>query len=176
MTGRICATAALTIWFAATAAAQPPGPARSFEELQGRVRTGDRVYVIDTSGMSTRGAIAAVSKVSLTLTLDGTRREFDASTVRQVDRRRRDSVRNGLLIGIGAGALVGFLAGRGADSPSCPSSGIECGQGALLGAAGGAVWGAVAGLITDALIHKREVIYLAQGEPVEHAVRRPDGH
>ena len=76
MTGRICATAALTIWFAATAAAQPPGPARSFEELQGRVRTGDRVYVIDTSGMSTRGAIAAVSKVSLTLTLDGTRRSL----------------------------------------------------------------------------------------------------
>jgi hypothetical protein len=60
--------------------------------------------------------------------------------------------------------VLGFLVGRTTDSPSCrlvPHPPIECGQGALLGTIGGAFWGGVAGWITDALIPKREVVYLA---------------
>ena len=70
----------------------------------------------------------------------------------------RDSVWNGVLIGAGVGALAGFGLGRSLDSPSCPRSGIECGQGAIVGTVGGAFWGAIAGWITDALIHDRETI------------------
>jgi hypothetical protein len=134
--------------------------ARSFEELQALVKTGDTVFVTDTSGVETRGRIAALTSGSLTLSRSGARREFVESDVRRIERWRHDSVRNGLLMGLGAGAGVGFLAGRGADSPSCPRSGVECGQGAIIGTAGGAFWGGVGGWIADRLIHKREIIYL----------------
>lgn len=77
-------------------------------------------------------------------------------------RPHRDSVWNGMLIGAGVGALAGFGLGRSLDSPACPRSGIECGQGAIVGTVGGAFWGAIAGWITDALIHDRETIAASQ--------------
>jgi hypothetical protein len=83
-------------------------------------------------------------------------------SVKRIERRRRDSVRNGVLIGAGAGALAGFGFGKSLDSPTCPRSGSECGQGAMIGTVGGAFWGAIGGWITDALIRKRETIYLPQ--------------
>lgn len=135
--------------------------ARSFEELQARVKIGDIVFVVDDSGLETRGKVETVSDVSIGLTVDGIRRGFDESSIARIERRRRDSVRNGLAIGLGSGALLGFLAGRAADSPTCPRSGIECGQGALLGTVGGAVLGAVGGWLIDALTRNRQVIYLA---------------
>jgi hypothetical protein len=83
-------------------------------------------------------------------------------SVKRIERRVRDSVLNGVLIGAGAGALAGFGFGRSLDSPTCPRWGSECGQGAMIGTAGGAFWGAIGGWITDALIRKRETIYLPQ--------------
>ena len=135
--------------------------ARSFQELQARVKIGEIVFVIDESGLDTRGKVEAVSDVLIGLTVDGIRRDFDESSITRIDRRRRDSVRNGLAIGLGSGALLGFLAGRAADSPTCPRSGIECGQGALVGTVGGAILGAVGGWLIDTLARNREVIYLA---------------
>jgi hypothetical protein len=67
-------------------------------------------------------------------------------------------------MGLGAGAVVGFLAGRSVEEGPCPPS-KECGQAELIGTFGGAFWGGVGGWITDALIRKREVIYLAPGQP-----------
>lgn len=61
--------------------------AGSFEELQARVKIGDTVYVIDGSGLETRGQIATLSGVSLAVTLDGTRRDFVASAVKRIDQR-----------------------------------------------------------------------------------------
>jgi hypothetical protein len=83
-------------------------------------------------------------------------------SVKRIERVRRDSVWNGVLIGAGAGALAGFGLGRSLDSPACPRPGIECGQGAMVGAVGGAFWGAIGGWITDALIRKRETVSPAQ--------------
>jgi hypothetical protein len=83
-------------------------------------------------------------------------------SVKRIERVRRDSVWNGVLIGAGAGALAGFGLGRSLDSPACPRTGIECGQGAMVGAVGGAFWGAIGGWITDALIRKRETMSPAQ--------------
>jgi hypothetical protein len=90
------------------------------------------------------------------------RQEPSASPVRRIERRRRDSVWNGVLIGAGAGALAGFGLGRSLDSPGCPLAGSECGQGAMVGTVGGAFWGAIGGWITDALIRKKETIYVVQ--------------
>jgi hypothetical protein len=140
-------------------------PARSFQELQRRIKIGEIVCVIDGSGLQTRGKLDILSDVSLGLTVDGIRRDFVEGTITSIHRRRRDSVRNGLVIGVASGAVVGFLAGRAADSSNCPRSGIECGQGALLGTIGGAVWGAVGGWLIDAVTREREVIYRAPAQP-----------
>jgi hypothetical protein len=140
-------------------------PTRSLHELQGRLKIGEIVYVIDGSDVQTRGRVDTLSDVSLGLTIDGIRRDFVEGTISRIDRRRRDSLRNGLVIGVGSGALLGFLAGRAEDSPNCPRSAIECGQGAVLGTVGGAVWGAVAGWLIDAVTREREVIYRAPAQP-----------
>jgi hypothetical protein len=140
-------------------------PASSFEELKLRVAVGETVYVVDISGQETKGRIATLSQVALTLAVDGTGRDFAADTIRRIERRRRDSVWDGVLIGAGAGALMGFAVGRTADSPDCPRSGIECGQGAVIGTVGGALWGAVGGWITDMLMRKRETVYSFRGPP-----------
>ena len=128
----------LVACFPVAASAQPA--ARSLGELQTRVKIGEIVFVVDDSGLETRGKVETVSDVSIGLTVDGIRRGFDESSITRIDRRRPDSVRNGLAIGLGSGALVGLLAGRAADSPTCPRLGIECGQGALLVLSGALSW------------------------------------
>ena len=138
-------------------------PASSFDELRLLVAVGDTVQVIDARGQETRGRVAALSELELTLAVDGTRRVFVVGGVKRIDRRRRDSVLNGLLIGASVGALMGLGVGRTVDSPACPRSGSECGQGAIVGTVGGAVWGAVGGWIVDALIRKRQTIYAPPG-------------
>jgi hypothetical protein len=162
-----CVATAILCWCSIALTAQGSGeqPLSTFNELASRIGTGDTVYVVDATEGETRGRVATLSDAALTLTVDGARREFAADAIRRIDRRRRDSVRNGVLLGAGAGAALGFAAGRSADSPACPRSGIECGQGALIGTVGGAFWGAVGGWIADALIRKREVVYRSRSSP-----------
>jgi hypothetical protein len=178
----ICTVTTAVLWLASTQAAQPldmsPAPTQaagaseepsdqapvdSFEELELLANVGETVNVVDALGRETRGRVATLSGVVLTLSVDATRREFAEADVRRIDRRRRDSIWNGLLIGAGAGALVGFTRGRSLDSDGCPRSGIECGQGAVIGTVSGALWGAVGGWIADALTRKRETIYVVHG-------------
>ena len=100
-----------TVFFPANVTSQTV--ARSFAELEVRVKAGDTVYVVDGSGRDTKGRIDLLSAASIQLTLDGRRREFLETDVIRVERRGpRDSIRNGLLIGLGTGAALGFLAGR----------------------------------------------------------------
>lgn len=148
---------------AGAAAAQEP--VRSFDELKTRIAIGETVYVVDASGHDTKGRLARLSDTSLTVVVDGTPREFVVDDVIRIERRHRDSVKNGVLIGAGTGAVVGFGAGRSADSPACPRPGIECGQGSAIGMVTGALWGAVGGWIADTLIRSREVVYLGLNTP-----------
>lgn len=150
---------------AAAAAAQPPdvSPAGqsmpSLQELRNFVRPGETIYVVDAQGEETKGRLLNILDGSITLAVDGTRRDFSAEFIRQIDRTRRDSVKNGVLIGLATGAMAGYSIGRRWDSPTCPRAGIECGQGGTTGAFGGAFWGAIGGWITDALIRTRETIF-----------------
>lgn len=176
------ATAQRSAWSGTSPSAVASGPssllsANSFAELQtapsqprqssfaglGRVLSvGDRVDVAERSGTETRGRVTALSATELTVSIEGARRVFSVGEVKQIDRRRRDSVRNGILLGAAAGAALGGAIGRGADSPSCPRAGSECGQGTLIGVVGGALWGGLGGWLTDALIQKRSTVYVAQ--------------
>jgi hypothetical protein len=173
MIRRMCIAVTGLLWFAGAAAAQPPAlPAQSFEELRISTDVGETVEVIDMSGRQTTGRITSISDLGLTLTVDAAARTLAEADVRRIDRRRKDSVRNGLLLGTGAGALLGFGLGRSLDSPSCSRPGIECGQGTAVGTVSGALWGAVAGWITDALVRKREIVYLAPGARPPQTNRR----
>ena len=138
-----------------------PQPTCAFEDLKLRIGVGESVRIVDVSGRETRGRVLMLSDAILTVRVDDVHREFRAADVAQIDRRRRDPVWNGVLIGAAGGALLGFGLGRSLDSPSCPRSGIECGQGAVVATVSGAIWGAVGGWIADALIRKRDVVYVA---------------
>jgi hypothetical protein len=50
-----------------------------------------------------------------------------------------------------------------AGRPIYPVVQPSAAKGALIGTVGGVFWGAIGGWITDALIRKREIIYLAPG-------------
>lgn len=160
---RACLAMVTVLWLAPVAAAEQA--VDSFEELRLVTKTGETVYVVDSSGAEAKARIFDVSDRELTLLFDGVRRDFRETDIRRIDRLRRDPVRNGVLIGAAAGALLGFAQGRRLDGPSCPRSGIECGQGAMIGIAAGALWGSVGGWIVDVIVPKREVIYVARARP-----------
>jgi len=155
MIKHICAATAAVLLFTSAATAQ------SFETFKDLTAPGTTIYVVDTSGEETKGRIVGLTDVALTLQVDGTRQQFAMADVARVERQKRDSVRNGVLIGAAVGALAGFTLGKSLDSPACPRRGTECGQGAAIGMTGGAFWGAVAGWIVDALVHTRESVYVA---------------
>lgn len=100
-----------------------------------------------------------MTATAVTLRVGRRPRDFPVNEVVRVERRRPDSRRNGVLIGLGTGAAVGALIGP-ADSQTCPASGVECGQGALLGTIAGALWGAAVGWVVDTARTAREVVYL----------------
>ena len=103
---------------AAAAAAQPPegSPAGqsipSFQELRNDVRPGDTLYVVDAQGEETKGRLTNILDAAIMLDVDGTRRRFSIDSISQIDRTRRDSVKNGVLIGLATGAIAGYALGR----------------------------------------------------------------
>lgn len=149
MVRRISTAVACIVGFAATAA----GQSLSLHAIRASVeRETLRLAAIERSRTDARDVEGSAAQPA--------RQDFVPGAVSRIERRQRDSVRNGLLLGLATGSGLGYSIGKTADSPSCPRSGVECGQGALIGTAGGAFWGGVGGWIADALIHRREVIYV----------------
>lgn len=132
-----------------------------FDRLRARVAPGDTVYVTDRSGHRVKGRVAGITATTISLAQRGTLREFTEAMVASVERRRPDSIMNGIAIGAGVGAAVGAPAGAALDGGGPCRPGIECHQGRVIGAIGGAFWGAIIGGVTDALRHRREVVYEA---------------
>jgi len=85
-------------------------PARSFEELRSRPRAsaGESVQILDSSGATIKGKIAEITNNSLTLTVDGTPRVMNESLIKEIRYRPKDSLWNGTLFGVLAGAGVGW--------------------------------------------------------------------
>lgn len=82
--------------------------ASSFDELQNVLKTGETVSVTDDSGRRTKGKVVDLSASSLVLLVG----RKDQSRVFTVDGTtkivRHDSLDNGVLIGLGAGAASGW--------------------------------------------------------------------
>ena len=143
-----------------------PEVASSFEALQRTLQPGETVYVTETGGAEARGRLVLLSTAELHLDANGGRRTFPAAAVVSVARPIRDPVRNGVLIGMSAGAGLGIVATATVRDDQCGPTG-RCGfQADVARVLIGAAWGAVAGWLTDALTQERRVVYLRpQAQP-----------
>lgn len=115
------------------------------------------VYVQDRTGSETTGRLLSLSDESVRLLMaGGVERRFPISDVVRI--QKRDSLKNGVLIGAGVGLAMGII---GAGISDCPESRQRCGgaRAALLGFSIGVYAGFGAGI--DALVRGRTTIYSA---------------
>jgi hypothetical protein len=129
----------------ATGNAQPL--VTSFDQVRLVIKAGDRIAIRDVSGARTSGAVVAVSPSSIRLAAKGATRDFSASDVVRIQRKRRDSLWNGAA----PGAIIGIVSGGAA------SQGGK-GFGVLVGLAWGGTVAAI-GAGVDALIVRTDTIY-----------------
>ena len=125
----------------------------SFDRLALQLDQGDPVTVTDSDGRRLRGRIVDLSASTLALEADGLRRDLSRGDVSVIQRRERDSLKNGAAIGFASGVaiLVGLIVPDGDLSPT----GFML-LGSLFGAAGAGVG---AGL--DAPQEESRVVYRA---------------
>jgi hypothetical protein len=81
----------------------------SFDGIAATLRPGDVITVVDESGDRTRGRLESIGPL-IRLSVDGVGREWSPQQVREI-RRRGDSVKNGLMIGMISGGAVGTVFG-----------------------------------------------------------------
>ncbi len=133
---------------AATAHAQSPA---SFEALRaaGVLSPGDTVYVTDASGRRSKGPLERLQADSLLVLVDGRPRTYTPADVRRI--QRGDSLVNGMLIGLAAGAAAGLIT----TTSICGTNDDECAV--IVNLAVGlpvAAGGLGVGALVDSLIHK----------------------
>lgn len=144
--------------------------ATSFEQLRGLVKAGDTVYVTDANGKRTKGKLGELSPASLELLVrqtqsDGSEKwvpkaRLSEGEVRQITLERRDSLKNGTLIGLAVGGgLALAVVVQAYHFCSCsepytvfPAALFDVGAGVGIGAA------------IDALNFERTTVYLTPGQ------------
>lgn len=140
-------------------------------ELPGYVEPGQTVSLTDTKGTKTTGRVESLTESAIALLLEGGQRQTipSASLKRVVI---KDSVKNGALIGLIAGAVPGVLIGVGwqtyctNEATSCPSAPLIFG--ALFAGAGAGIGAGV-----DGLIHRRITIAPVIRSANRYGVRDP---
>lgn len=148
------------IFALAMAAAVPAGAqsAGGSQALGAAVKAGDSVIVKDRAGTTARGTVSDVSASVLRVDVDGAVREWAAPDVVEV-RRRGDSLANGTLWGLVAGA-GGAVAWGGVVFASCGNDGgVNCNQLKTQSVLIPLVAGPGLGLLIDALRTGEKVVY-----------------
>jgi hypothetical protein len=135
----------------AQAAAPPQLPGLSSSALQ-------TVYVLDRSGMETSGKLLGIDPDSLVLLVDGSERRFEMSSVARV--QKRDSLKNGTLIGAAVGIAMGLISAGISDCPGDDPGGSCAGARAAVFAVSVGVYSGL-GAGVDALVRGRTTIYSA---------------
>jgi hypothetical protein len=119
------------------------------------VHVGQTVWVNTVDGREMKGKVASVSATEIRVQTGQAATPFLWPQVRLIE--TPDSIRNGLV----KGAIIGGLSGLALTfANDCSSN--ECGEGFYV--PGGAAIGAAAGTGIDLLVHKRRVLYRAQGQ------------
>ena len=127
-------------------------PGFSTSELQ-------TVYLLDQSGTEAVGKLVGLQPDSLLLVVDGTEHWFDRSDI--VRLQKRDSLKNGTLIGAAVGVAMGLVAAGITDCPGEDPGGACGGYRVVTFATSVGVYTAM-GTGIDALIHGRSTIYTSQ--------------
>ncbi len=138
---------------------QPAGAqervARSFEQLQLLVGSGDTVSVQPENGVEVTGRITTLSATQLVMAIGGSTTVFEGTQPLRVRQRRGDSLKNGALIGLGIGVGLAALAiAATGDELSSDDAGWLFLATGIYGAMGTGI-----GVGVDALIRGRPVIY-----------------
>jgi hypothetical protein len=155
MTSALPAVCVLVAGFGLQGPAQEPD--RRWTELERSQGLSVSIEVSDGSRVA--GTLLGVEAQSLVLRVREEDRRIERGLIRRVTAKRRDSRKNGILIGavIGAGMAAGS---------SCSAGGEKCGKAgrAAFIAFGAALWGAI-GAAIDASMEKRVTLYEAPPEP-----------
>ena len=109
-----------------------------------KVKQGDTVWMTNAAGRQAEGVVQGVGPSALTVLVSGREEQWTLSDTREIW-RRGDSLRNGVLVGLLAGAGAGLLGGLGVSASSFGEGGNPAPALAgmtALGAAGGAALGA----------------------------------
>lgn len=108
-------TVALFIALMATAAVgHAQAPATSFGELASRLSIGETVFVTNHAGKTVKGQVQRVSDIILVLRSGSDDLTLTASDVQRIARRGH-TIRNGALIGLAVGFIIGGTVAAGAD-------------------------------------------------------------
>ena len=123
----------------------------SLEALQasGLLRPGEPIVITDRFGQRTKATLEQLSPASLEVLTDNQQQRFTADGIWRIE--RRDSIQNGLWIGVAAGIAAAIIAPRVAcdlPDPECSAIVVAAIGLPAIGA------GAVAGALTDAAIRK----------------------
>ena len=137
--------------------------ARSFEQLDLLVETGDRITVTDDTGRKRTGRLVDLSSSALALLVDGARHDFRDVQVHTIRQWRPDPLKNGAWFGFGIGAAWGATAVLHPES-DLTAPALFFG---LMAAAGTGI-----GVGLDALIPSRQVIYKSTAT-VQHVTVAP---
>jgi hypothetical protein len=143
------------------------GVATSFEQLRSRLKPGDTIQVTDDKGRKTTGQLGELTASSLELLVRKTEsvgrdaRRLAERDIRKIALERRDSLLNGALIGLAAGAAPGILliAGRSRGSDPIQHADIAVSIVGVPGAVGAGI-----GTLIDALRFERTTVYVPPGQ------------
>jgi len=115
---RVVVLVVVLVALALSVSAEAQQPVGSLEDLWSRVKSGNTVYVTDTSARETTGTFMKIADATLTILVDGQVRDIPTLDVRQIA-KRGDSVKNGFLIGAAIGAAIFGAAVSGSCSEDC---------------------------------------------------------
>jgi hypothetical protein len=117
----------------------------SSPDLRDNIKSGQKITVRLSDGRQFQGAVSDVTEAELAITTKSMREVIPAARIRDVRGSRSDSIWNGLIIGAGAGALVGLASNvlNDCDAHECGEAyaiPIGMGIGAAVGAGLDALW------------------------------------
>lgn len=139
------------------ASASAQEPVSSFDQLNTRLKPGDKIRVVAAGGKKTKGILESIEANSLTLR-QGTREpeRFRVAQVREIHTYVADSLGNGIIAGaaIGASAVLALIVSGGGDGPD--SVGPIVGRFAAVG-------GLIGGIIDSERVRPGTVLYRASG-------------
>ena len=159
--------AILCVILTAAQADAQPRTARSFEQLQVLVKSGDRVGVEEATGEKVSGRILSLTSTELVLVTGAGRRTFHAGEALRIRQRRGDPLSNGAWTGLGIG--VGLIAVAAiADDSNILDGPILIVAGVIYGSLGASIGAGV-----DALIRRQQVIYDSSLNPSRSLIDRP---